>query len=744
MSLARSVSIAVVLLAVVGAPPATAAAKKKRPDLTVTAVAPAASTAGAGTGVSIRTTVRNSGKATAKKSVLRAVLASNARRRGARNLTGSRAVGKLKARKRSAGVATFTIPGGTPQGVYFLFACADADRKVRESKETNNCRAARTKLTVVAPIAPPDLGGGVAGGGSTSTGGGGGDAGGGTGDAGGGTGGGDTGGGDTGGGGTTDPPVDPPVEDLDRDDDGTPNGEDCAPDNSAIHPGATDRPDGAGSDANCDGKDGDAGDAIYVSDATGNDYGMCGNSDDACKTIAYAIDQATAFGRDQLYVGPGTYSGGIDLDVPVSIYGGWDASWNRALNTRPTVNGTTDMVVGSRSEAVGILVEAPAEVSDINVAAPAATGTLNGAGRSSYGAIVRNVATASVTLRRMNVTAGNASAGLDGADRSNAISVPITTWHGGPGQNAGSSTEGNDPVCNSEFSDGGTSGARGSSVGGAGGRGGREDRNCGTVTENLNPEPGQSGFGGEGSFLAGGGGGGGAVCGPGSEGTPGSVVDGAPGAGASAGGVVDNATKLWSARSGNAGTLGQDGGAGGGGGGAGACEVNNGAFHGGGGGGGGAGGGRASASGGAGNGGGGSFALYVIDSAVTIDGLTLTRGMGGNGGAGGDGATGGVSGVGGPGGTDANFNNPLLRGGRGGNGGRGGYSGPGSGGNGGSSVGIYLATTGSSVTGGPTSIITGGAPGAPGAGGAGDSPVPNGQGGHQGTHTFQCAAPAAC
>src|SRR5262249_39127041 len=50
----------------------------------------------------------------------------------------------------------------------------------------------------------------------------------------------------------------------DRDHDGTPNDQDCAPDDPSIHPGAPDPPDLSFVDSNCDGVDGDASAAVFV------------------------------------------------------------------------------------------------------------------------------------------------------------------------------------------------------------------------------------------------------------------------------------------------------------------------------------------------------------------------------------------------------------------------------------------------------------------------------------------------
>ena len=60
---------------------------------------------------------------------------------GDRQLTGGRIVTALSALGSSTGSTTVVVPAGTPDGAYFLIACADGDRAVSEGREDNNCRA---------------------------------------------------------------------------------------------------------------------------------------------------------------------------------------------------------------------------------------------------------------------------------------------------------------------------------------------------------------------------------------------------------------------------------------------------------------------------------------------------------------------------------------------------------------------------------------------------------------------------
>ncbi|HEY6890465.1 MAG TPA: CARDB domain-containing protein, partial [Solirubrobacter sp.] len=130
--------LAVLVLAV--APSAQAAT---RPDLRVPALAPA--TVAAGASVVFTTTVRNAGRGRAGRSVVRVLPAS-----GTRRSVLARANVRALARGRRVRVSVrVTLP--TTAGS--LQVCADDLRKVRETRETNNCRAVR-----VTASAPPPAG----------------------------------------------------------------------------------------------------------------------------------------------------------------------------------------------------------------------------------------------------------------------------------------------------------------------------------------------------------------------------------------------------------------------------------------------------------------------------------------------------------------------------------------------------------------------------------------------------------
>ncbi len=122
--------------------PATADAAS-RADLTVGSVKL--------TGAQVQGKVRNGGRATAKKTTVELVVSSDARRDARDTRLATVSIKALKARKTGSFRATVKTPATLAAGRYTVLACADPAKKVRESKETNNCRAASAKLTVTAP-----------------------------------------------------------------------------------------------------------------------------------------------------------------------------------------------------------------------------------------------------------------------------------------------------------------------------------------------------------------------------------------------------------------------------------------------------------------------------------------------------------------------------------------------------------------------------------------------------------------
>ena len=147
--------IAPLVLALLFAAPASAAA----PDLTVRSVAvPAAAAPGAR--VTLTDATRNTGPARARASRTAWYLSGDRRKgRGDRRLV-RRRVPALRPRRSSRARTTTTLPAAT--GRFFLIACADDARRVRERSEVNNCRASSRAMTVAVPDGEPQppLGGG--------------------------------------------------------------------------------------------------------------------------------------------------------------------------------------------------------------------------------------------------------------------------------------------------------------------------------------------------------------------------------------------------------------------------------------------------------------------------------------------------------------------------------------------------------------------------------------------------------
>jgi subtilase family serine protease len=120
------------------------------PDLVETSVSDPPATAQGGGMFLVDDTVQNQGTASAGSSTTRYYLsADGSRNAGDKLLTGSRSVPGLAPRTASSGIGTsVTIPNNTALGQYFLLACADDVKKVKESNENNNCTASAGKVQV--------------------------------------------------------------------------------------------------------------------------------------------------------------------------------------------------------------------------------------------------------------------------------------------------------------------------------------------------------------------------------------------------------------------------------------------------------------------------------------------------------------------------------------------------------------------------------------------------------------------
>jgi subtilase family serine protease len=123
-----------------------------RPDLAVTAVTNPPPIAAPGDVTRVTDTVKNAGTVTAGASTTRYYLSSGTQK-GANDvlLTGTRSVSSLTAGQSSSGNVNATIPVTTPQGLYYLLACADDLNAMTEANDSNNCLASTTRVQVMYP-----------------------------------------------------------------------------------------------------------------------------------------------------------------------------------------------------------------------------------------------------------------------------------------------------------------------------------------------------------------------------------------------------------------------------------------------------------------------------------------------------------------------------------------------------------------------------------------------------------------
>ncbi len=141
-------------VASVAYPPVAAAAG--RPDLVVKRVVPTAGVRAPGESFTLVDTVANRGTAPARSSTTGYYLSTDAHRdAGDVRLAGVRKVGKLRPGRKSTGTVTLTVPRTTRGGLYRVIACADITRRVRERRERNNCRGARSVLRRILVAEPP-------------------------------------------------------------------------------------------------------------------------------------------------------------------------------------------------------------------------------------------------------------------------------------------------------------------------------------------------------------------------------------------------------------------------------------------------------------------------------------------------------------------------------------------------------------------------------------------------------------
>lgn len=441
-------------------------------------------------------------------------------------------------------------------------------------------------------------------------------------------------------------------------------------------------------DANCDGVDGVAARALFVSASS---LSSQGTRESPFGTLAEAVAAFDPARHDHVLVAAGTYVESLRIASPVALYGGYapDFSERDIASFPSTIAPQADQLVGPGTVSIfepdGPVIVAGFVIEGVDRPRAAAPGA---DGASSQAVVLRGV---DERVRLVNdiIRAGRAQDGGDG-DRGGA---------GDPGEqgvDGRSAQECATPSCQGEINLGGRGGV--SSCGAAGRDGAGSDP---SISQQAYTGGGVDGQGGVNAryrndlnpgfedlckydcIIAGNLEGGDAL--DGASGTTGGGGQGCPSPlGQLVGGV-------WQPNQSQPGSPGAAG-TGGGGGGAGGCVINDngpgcfignrvgdlGASGGGGGSGGcGGGGGRRGGSGGS------SFAIVLgdlRDAGPIVEANRIVLGTAGDGGDGGDGGSGGPGGPGGPGGIAVS---PSWCAGYGGAGGRGGSGGSGGGGGGG-------------------------------------------------------------
>ena len=433
-------------------------------------------------------------------------------------------------------------------------------------------------------------------------------------------------------------------------DGGAPDAPSCVPTSQA------DEPDDDRLDANCDGIDGDATKAVFLS-PDGSDS-AAGTIDAPVKTFAEATKRATAAKKD-VYVCNGTYDDNAVFGSGHSLrfFGGYDCKndWAR---------GDEHAVVAPET-GLPLYMEGVNKLSMEQVDFRAQHATLPS--DSSVAAVIK--ASIGVEFRRAVFEAGNGADGKSGVTPA-PFAAPATAGQDGESAPETCSTNSPQGKCLLQPAGGGWGASAykcADGVATTGGRGG----GGGNVKLSVAAQDGGFGLpiGGQGGKVVG-------VGSVGKTGAPG--THGMPGG--DFGVFLDGKYDATNAGTdGTAGKTGLAGGGGSGGKGAWGCPDLFTCYYRGGGGGQGGYGGCGGPAGSAGGGGGGSFALILIDAPIALKEVTVKTGAGGNGGPGAAGALGQIGGKPGNGGAAAQGHDGAT-GGAGGSGGPGGNGGPGGGG----------------------------------------------------------------
>lgn len=124
---------------------------KLRPNLGVAGILKVPAQVRAGGHFGVKVMVVNEGTAPAPASQVSVHLSRDAKKSSGDLNVGRTAAGKLEPWGVDTVPATIDLPESVI-GAYYVIACADAARKVRELREKDNCNASGTTVDVVAPI----------------------------------------------------------------------------------------------------------------------------------------------------------------------------------------------------------------------------------------------------------------------------------------------------------------------------------------------------------------------------------------------------------------------------------------------------------------------------------------------------------------------------------------------------------------------------------------------------------------
>jgi hypothetical protein len=422
-----------------------------------------------------------------------------------------------------------------------------------------------------------------------------------------------------------------------------------------------------------------------------------GDPETPVKTLQAAIDKATATGKWVFACTAGEFKESVVIAKGVEVYGGFDCAnakqWAWKKDTKAKLTGAPN--------AITLTVTAAAKKVILDdLAITAAPSALAMKGGSSIAVVLDSV---TANLNRCDITAGDATVGVDGEDASAAPPVTPMKMVENDGKAACSALGANPATGGVELTN--DCGGGVSSIGGLGGGSTKSVGQPGLAGDSAPPTANPLGAPGLADQVCASGGRGG----DGADGADGTLGPAAKGLGAL------DISLGWSGEIGKGGEPGSPGQGGGGGGGkkGGNTVCSGGAGAGPTGGSGGAGG-CGGLPGGGGRAGGSSIALVSLNSTnavVTLVECKLKAGKGGAGGRGGNaqpGGSGGAAGLGGLGGASG-----LPDACDGGKGGPGGAGGPGGGGAGGHSLAIaYVQVK-------PTSVKTALTPGSAGSAGIG-------------------------